>query len=86
MLEKNAGSTKLAPVFASHTLVLARMAKDGAGLALLPESVVQDDLAKGLLVRAGDHDWDIPVDIRLYRPKARQSQSAEAFWKLAAEA
>lgn len=72
------------PVFTSHTLVLARMAKDGRGLAWLPLSIVADDLAKGTLVRAGEDRWDIPVDVRLYRPRARQSPSAEAFWKLAA--
>jgi len=38
----------------------------------------------GSLVRAAHARWDIPVDIRLYRPRAPQSQSVEAFWKLAA--
>lgn len=84
MFEANAMPTSFAPVFTSHTLVLARMAKDGKGLAWLPLSIVADDLAKGTLVRASDARWDIPVDVRLYRPRARQSQSAEAFWKLAA--
>jgi DNA-binding transcriptional LysR family regulator len=83
MLEAKAMPASLTPVFTSHTLVLARMARDGKGLAWLPLSIIADDLAKGLLVRAGDTCWDIPVDIRLYRPRARQSQSAEAFWKLA---
>ncbi|MBL0914935.1 MAG: LysR family transcriptional regulator [Sphingopyxis sp.] len=73
----------LTPVFTSHTLVLARMAKDGKGLAWLPLSIVADDLSRGALVRAGDEQWDIPVDVRLYRPRSRQSPSAEAFWKLA---
>ena len=84
MFETNAMPTSFTPVFTSHTLVLARMAKDGKGLAWLPLSIVADDLAQGTLVRAGDAHWDIPVDVRLYRPRARQSQSAEAFWKLAA--
>ncbi|NIJ39416.1 DNA-binding transcriptional LysR family regulator [Sphingopyxis panaciterrae] len=84
MFEKNAIPVSFTPVFTSHTLVLARMAKDGKGLAWLPLSIIADDLATGSLVRAGDARWDIPVDVRLYRPRARQSQSAEAFWKLAA--
>lgn len=82
-LAANAMPVSLTPVFTSHTLVLARMAKDGKGLAWLPLSIVADDLAKGSLVRAGDAFWDIPVDVRLYRPRGRQSPSAEAFWKLA---
>jgi DNA-binding transcriptional LysR family regulator len=84
MLETAGAPANLSPVFTSHTLVLARMARDGKGLAWLPLSIVGDDLVKGALVRAGDTHWDIPVDIRLYRPRARQSSSAEAFWKLAA--
>ncbi|HEY0597127.1 LysR substrate-binding domain-containing protein [Sphingopyxis sp.] len=83
MTGARAMAASLNPVFTSHTLVLARMAKDGKGLAWLPRTIVADELAKGSLVRAGDASWDIPVDIRLYRPRARQSQSAEALWKLA---
>lgn len=73
------------PVFTSHTLVLARMVKEGTGMAWLPHSIVADDLERNTLVRAGDAQWDIPVDLRLYRPRARQSASAEAFWALAAK-
>ncbi|KTE00214.1 LysR family transcriptional regulator [Sphingopyxis sp. H115] len=83
MFGASAMPASFTPVFTSHTLVLARMAKDGKGLAWLPRSIVADDLDKGTLVRAGDTAWDIPVDIRLYRPRGRQSPSAEAFWKLA---
>jgi len=71
------------PVFTSHTLVLARMAKDGVGLAWLPLSIVSDDLDQGTLVHGGGPNWNIPVDVRLYRPRARQSPSAEAIWALA---
>lgn len=84
VLENSTHPITLNPIFTSHTLVLARMAKDGKGLAWLPLTVVGADLDKGDLVRAGDDRWDIPVDIRLYRPRARQTRSAEAFWRLAA--
>lgn len=84
MIERNAVTTVFRPVFTSHTLVLARMAKDGKGLAWLPLSIIGDDLDQGALVRVGGARWDIAVDVRLYRPRARQSHSAEAFWKLAA--
>ncbi|MBO9696882.1 MAG: LysR family transcriptional regulator [Sphingopyxis sp.] len=84
MLGASATPISFTPVFTSHTLVLARMAKDGRGLAWLPLSIIADDLAKGALVRAGDERWDIPVDVRLYRPRGRQSPSAETFWRLAA--
>lgn len=84
MLAASATPISFTPIFTSHTLVLARMARDGKGIAWLPLSIVADDLARGVLVRAGDDAWDIAVDIRLYRSRARQSPSAETFWRLAA--
>jgi DNA-binding transcriptional LysR family regulator len=74
----------LAPVFRSHAvLVLTAMAREGKGLAWLPESLVAEDIAAGRLVPAGDETWSIPMEIRLYRPRARQSPAAESFWALA---
>ncbi|WP_395678661.1 LysR family transcriptional regulator [Inquilinus sp.] len=75
----------LAPGFASHAaMVLAAMARDRRGVAWLPLSLVEADLAAGTLVRAGDEAWDIPIEIRLHRPRARQAPAAEAFWSMAA--
>jgi LysR family transcriptional regulator, hypochlorite-specific transcription factor HypT len=69
--------------FTSHVAaVLALMARDGRGIAWSPLSLVKDDLASGRLVRAGDEAWDVPMQIRLFRPRARQSPSAERFWAL----
>lgn len=84
MIEQSAVPAVFHPVFTSHTLVLARMARDGKGLAWLPLSIVADDLEQGGLVRVGGTRWDIPVDVRLYRPRARQSRPAEALWALSA--
>lgn len=71
----------LAPGFTSHVAtVLAAMARAGRGLAWLPLSLIGGDLKQGVLVRAGDPHWDIPIDIRLFRPRARQNAVAEAFW------
>jgi len=79
--EAGATTAHLAPVFISHAvMVLAAVAREGQGVAWLPESLIGPDLAAGKLVSAGDAQWDIPIDIRLYRPRARQSPSAEAFW------
>ncbi|MCR6633198.1 MAG: LysR substrate-binding domain-containing protein [Magnetospirillum sp.] len=75
----------LKPVFTSHlSVVLRAMARDGRGLAWLPLSLVSEDIADGRLTRIGGGDWTIPVEIRLFRPRARQSPAAEAFWSLAA--
>lgn len=71
----------VAPVFSSHLAgVLTAMARDGRGIAWSPLSLVEDDLRKGTLVRAGPMQDDVEIEIRLWRPKARQSPVAEALW------
>jgi DNA-binding transcriptional LysR family regulator len=72
------------PVFASHLAsVLAAMARDGRGVAWSPLSLVSEDIVAGRLVRAGDEGDEVPMEIRLFRPKARQSPGAEALWSRA---
>lgn len=73
----------LTPVFTSHLgIVLKTLAADGRGIVWSPQSLVMDDLAEGgRLLRAGDASWDIPVEIRLFRPRARQQDKAEDFWR-----
>lgn len=74
-------------VFTSHlAAVLRTLARDGRGVAWLPESLIAEDLGRGTLVPAGDSSWSVPVQIRLVRPRARQSKAAETFWTLAVEA
>lgn len=77
------GEAPLKPVFASHLAsVLMAMARDGRGIAWAPMSVVADDLARGTLFRASHERDDVPVEIRLYRSRARQSPAAERLWSL----
>jgi len=69
------------PVFTSHlATVLRAMALDGRGIAWLPESLIADDLTRGNLVRAAGREHNAPVEVRLFRAKARQSPAAEEFW------
>jgi DNA-binding transcriptional LysR family regulator len=56
------------------------MALEGRGVAWLPLSLVAGDLRDGTLVRAGAADWDLDVDILLYRPRAKLAPAAERFW------
>ncbi len=80
---QNGLSVWLAPVFTAHVAtVLAMMARAGRGMAWLPLSVIAQDLEYGVLVRAGGSEWDIPISVRLYRPRARQSAVAEEFWEI----
>ena len=76
----------LDPRFTSHLASLLRaMALAGKGMAFLPRSLVEADLRSGTLLRAGDPVWDIEVEIRLFRPRARQDPAAERFWACIAE-
>lgn len=71
----------LEPVFTSHVAsVLQAMCEAGRGIAWLPERQAAAALAAGTLVRAGDVAWDIPMQIRLFRPRARQGEMAELVW------
>ncbi len=66
------------PIFASHLAsVLTAMARDDRGIAWTALSLVEDDLDAGRLVRAGTAEHDVPIEIRLWRPKARQAPAAE---------
>jgi DNA-binding transcriptional LysR family regulator len=70
------------PVFATHLAsVLTAMTLDGRGVAWLPLSLISDHLGDGRLSRAPDAPEDIDIEIRLWRPRARQSPVAEEFWQ-----
>ena len=72
-------------VLTSHlAAVLLSMARDGHGVAWLPLSLAERDLAAGRLVRAGAADWDIPLQICLFRPRVRLGRAAERFWEVIA--
>ena len=74
-------------VFTAHLAsVLRSMALDGRGVAWLPKTLVEDDLAAGSLVAAADADWNVDLEIRLYRAREMVGRAAEAFWKTAAGA
>ena len=72
------------PVFSSHLAsVLTAMALEGRGVAWLPLTLVHDHIADGSLVKLHAGKEDINIEIRLWRPKARQAPVAEEFWKKA---
>ena len=69
-------------VFTAHLAsVLRTIALDGRGVAWLPKTLIEDDLAQGHLVAAGDRAWSIEVDIRIFRHSARAHPAAEKFWR-----
>jgi DNA-binding transcriptional LysR family regulator len=71
-------------VFTAHLAsVLKTMALDGRGVAWLPESLVADELQARRLVAAGNDDWAVEVEVRLFRSQATLPRAAEAFWRAA---
>ena len=74
-------SFSLKTIFTSHlAATLLSMARAGDGVAWLPRTLAEEDILAGALVEAGDPDLEIPIEIRLFRPVARQSQAAEQIW------
>lgn len=68
-------------VFIAHLAsMLKHMVLDGRGIAWLPKSLIADALDAGRLVRVGPEQWQIPLQIRLYRDRSKVGQTAERFW------
>jgi DNA-binding transcriptional LysR family regulator len=62
--------------------VLKELALQGLGVAWIPRSTIERNLADGSLVRADDGTWEIPVTVELLRRRKRLSDPAEAVWEL----
>lgn len=72
---------KFTPVFTAHHAVLLKtMAMEGRGIAWLPESLIAPELEAKRLVLAADWAWCVPIEVRLFRPRAVLSDAAEALW------
>jgi DNA-binding transcriptional LysR family regulator len=61
---------------------VAALARRGLGMAWLPRSVIEADLARGELVVVGGDDLRVPLAIKVYRSKASRSPVVEAMWSL----
>ena len=53
---------------------------DGSGVAWLPESLIEPDLARNILVRTGRDDWTVDLEIRLYRNQRHQNRLTHSIW------
>lgn len=75
------------PAFTLDTIFTSRLAatllsmtRAGDGVAWLPRTLAEEDISAGLLIEAGDPDLEIPIEIRLFRSIARQSNATESVW------
>jgi DNA-binding transcriptional LysR family regulator len=62
------------------TEVLRRFAVAGHGVGWLPQSIVADDLAAGVLVPAGDANWTIELPVCAYRLARQPAPAVETVW------
>lgn len=68
-------------VFTAHLAsVLRTMVLDGRGVAWLPQTLIQDDLASHRVARAGVEDLCFDLEIRLFRSRNSMGRAAEALW------
>lgn len=56
---------------------------DGRGVAWLPASLAEPDIAAGRLVVIPGEAWRFTVSVCLFRPRAALTPRAEAFWQAA---
>ncbi|WP_341312224.1 LysR substrate-binding domain-containing protein [Paraburkholderia sp. IMGN_8] len=74
----------LTPVFqADFYEAVEEMALRGFGMAWLPHRLVKNDLGAGALCLAGVKEWNIRVDISMYRVRSNQNALLDEVWKLA---
>jgi DNA-binding transcriptional LysR family regulator len=67
--------------FTSHlAATLMTMAREGHGVAWLPQTLADEDMARERLVRAGSEQFDIPIEIRLFRSLECRNRAADELW------
>lgn len=55
-------------------------ARDGAGVAWLPKSLILPDLQEGVLAYAGGRRWSIDLEIRLHRLNTKSNPMTQRIW------
>ncbi len=66
---------------ADMAMLLMNMAKEGYGVAWVPESAAQALLEGKTLVRAGGPEWGTQLEIRSYRSLKSSNPALEELWK-----
>jgi DNA-binding transcriptional LysR family regulator len=60
--------------------VLKRMVLEGEGIAWLPESLIDSELASGALIAAGGTSWTIELALRVYRDALNRDELIGRLW------
>ena len=56
------------------------LVKQGLGIGWLPWSMVAAECSLGTMAVLGGAELEVPFEVRLYRPRARQTDVVEALW------
>ncbi len=72
---------RLRPIYENSMAGALRMrAREGDGVAWLPETLVAPDLEAGLLVATGPKEWEVALEIRLHRNESRTNHTTRSIW------
>ncbi|MES2189773.1 MAG: LysR family transcriptional regulator [Pseudomonadota bacterium] len=75
-------NTPTQTVFTAHLAsVLRTMVLQERGIAWLPQSLIQEDLASKRIAHAGPPGLSVALEIRLYRSRNAMGKAAEALWE-----
>ncbi|NNE79412.1 MAG: LysR family transcriptional regulator [Silicimonas sp.] len=81
MLERFNLGTRLQAIYENSMAGALRIrARDGSGIAWLPQSLIEPDLARNILVQTGHNDWTVDLEIRLQRNKRHLNQLTRSIW------
>lgn len=61
--------------------LLKKMTLAGEGVAWLPRSAIESELARGELIAAGGGEWSMALEIRVYRDATQRNPLVSALWQ-----
>lgn len=64
-----------------HSVSVKAMVKEGFGIGWLPQRLMADNLEYGKVALAGEEQWHIPLEIRLYKSRFNQSSNVMELWQ-----
>jgi DNA-binding transcriptional LysR family regulator len=81
LLSRAASAPFLQPRYESDMAdVLKRMALEGEGLAWLPRSLIEAELAGGALIASAGASWSVELELRVYRDLANRDELVGRLW------
>lgn len=81
LLEKARLRDRLAVVYENSMAGALRIrARDGAGVAWLPYSLVKPDIDAGLVCITGRTEWQIPMEVRIHRLRQHTNKLTREIW------